>query len=154
MSQKEVIINVGLPGSGKSTYAIEYIQKNKNLNSIICSADDYFINSSGKYVYVPSKIKNAHDDCKKKFVDALHDPNIDVIIVDNTNLQKMHRDWYVNKARENGVKVKIVLAKDFEKFLNAPEDKKMHWLELFAKRYLHGVDLQTLQRMLTKYDPV
>ena len=45
-------------------------------------------------------------------------------------------------------------AKDFEKFLNASEDKKIYWLELFAKRNLHGVDLQTLKRMLTKYDPV
>ena len=35
-------------------------------NGIIASADDYFINSNGVYVYDPSKIADAHAFCKAK----------------------------------------------------------------------------------------
>ena len=56
----------GLPGSGKSFLVEKIIQGYGAENVSVCSADSYFITSEGNYVWVQSRLKDAHMDCQKR----------------------------------------------------------------------------------------
>jgi uridine kinase len=83
---KQVIAMRAIPGSGKSTFA-KYIFENtisKNKTSIIVSVDDFFLTNQ-EYKFDRTKIADANKFCYKNFVQAITN-NIDVVIIDNTNL--------------------------------------------------------------------
>lgn len=88
-----VIIMQGVSGSGKSTYA-RNVQRSRNASAETCwivSADDYFVDSEGRYNFDPSKLGEAHATCFARVLDLLRmagdvDPARSMcIIVDNTN---------------------------------------------------------------------
>jgi NEDD4-binding protein 2 len=84
----QVIAMRAIPGSGKSTLAKQLIAKAKSegKTTLICSADDFFYQlGNGTYAFDRTRISEAHKYCFKKFIKAISD-NIDLIIVDNTNL--------------------------------------------------------------------
>jgi tRNA uridine 5-carbamoylmethylation protein Kti12 len=105
---KTVIILRGIPGSGKSTVA-KLIQSLGWLNQIrICSADDYFIDrQTNEYKWNPRLLGEAHEYCKQNFVKAIRN-EIDIIIVDNTNIKHKDFCFYKEVARQNNYKT-IVL---------------------------------------------
>jgi predicted kinase len=100
----KVILTVGPPGVGKTTWIKNYVA-NINEPYVICSADHYF-EKEGKYVYEPSKIGLAHNSCFEKFVNALRS-EIPLIFIDNTNVIKEQRAKYINKANEYGYEVEV-----------------------------------------------
>ena len=55
-------------GSGKSTLANKIRQKyvDANKRGVICSADDYFYDSRGNYMWDPNRLTEAHEFCKQK----------------------------------------------------------------------------------------
>jgi uridine kinase len=59
-----MFINRGLPGSGKSTLSkrIKYIYE----TTVICSADDYFMDSNDNYNFDINKRPQAHQVAKEK----------------------------------------------------------------------------------------
>ena len=65
----------GIPGSGKSTYC-------KNLDGIVCSADDWFMRS-GVYKFDFRELGKAHGECLKKFMEAIMEGKD--VVVDSTN---------------------------------------------------------------------
>lgn len=76
-------------------------------SSIICSADEYFYNlGQGSYKHDPSKIADAHKYCFKKFIDAIKN-NVNLIIVDNTNLSAWEISPYKMYAETHDYNVKI-----------------------------------------------
>lgn len=83
----KVSIMRGVPGSGKSTF----VQKLKDENTVVCSADDYVYVDG---VFQPSLLNEAHKKCFRKYVEALDD-NTDHIIVDNTNLKAWETSPYI-----------------------------------------------------------
>lgn len=101
---KPVIILRGVSGSGKSTLA-DFLYFNlfdaglsKN---VICCADDYFIDkNTRKYVFDITKLGAAHKWCQKKFDEALIDPDVNVVIVSNTNTKESDFKYYLEKAKE------------------------------------------------------
>lgn len=125
---KTVTIMRGISGSGKSTY----IKKNFDSSAVICSADHFFIDSSGDYKFDPSKLGAAHSKCKQKFKDAL-ESGVTAIVVDNTNTMLKEMKLYVELALFFNYKVNIVR-------LEAPVD-------VCAKRNAHGVPSEVVQRM-------
>lgn len=87
----KIIILRGLSGSGKSMLA--NIINNTYENSVIFSADQYFIDKEGNYKFVKEDLQKAHQHCYDKINEHLHyiENNLKenvkphTLIIDNTN---------------------------------------------------------------------
>lgn len=137
---KTVIIPVGLPGSGKSTYANKLLEEHKRdtISFVKVSADDYFVAlGNGEYAFDPRKLGGAHQSCQNLFRQAL-DKGIHTVYVDNTNLMREHRKFYVELAREYGYAVQYVVF---------PKPKNVAELDTLASRQIHGVPWEGMLRM-------
>lgn len=82
-NELKCVLMRGYPGCGKSFKAKEMASEWGN--TVICSADDYWITPEGKYNFDASKLKLAHDSCFNIFKKAIADGKN--VIVDNTNLK-------------------------------------------------------------------
>jgi predicted kinase len=106
-TDRYVIIIRGTSGSGKSTFANLFAEP-----KVICTADDFFYDEGGKYNFDPSKLGDAHGQCRNKFECAVKDKSIKTIIVANTNTKSSEFSHYIEIAREYGLKViSVVLEK-------------------------------------------
>lgn len=94
---KRIIILRGTQNSGKSTVAKLFGE-----NSIICCADDYFTDNWGNYNFDPNLLGVAHRICREKFINALDDPDIDTIVVANTNATQKDFQFYIDSAEQHG----------------------------------------------------
>jgi len=137
---KKVVIVVGLPGSGKSTLADKMLEEHKRdvVSFVKVSADDYFVaNGNGEYLFDPSKLGEAHQSCQNLFKQAC-EQGIHTIFVDNTNLMREHRKFYVDMALFYGYTVEYVIL---------PVPKNVAELEDLHNRQIHGVPWQGMLRM-------
>lgn len=82
----------GWPGSGKSTVAENIANK---LGGVIVSTDDFFM-ENGVYKFDASKVVANHEKCKILAFKLLEEGRI--VIVDNTNILKVHAKPYVDFA--------------------------------------------------------
>jgi len=101
---KKVIILRGVPGSGKSKYALDITAGTDPYR--ICSADQYF-EHGGRYYFDPLKLSEAHNFCFGRFLEALLD-GYSLIVVDNTNIHHWEYENYEKAAKLVGYKVEIV----------------------------------------------
>lgn len=99
--KKVVFILRGVSGSGKSSVAEELI---KGRRGIICTADDYF-DVDGEYKFDSRKLGDAHSYCQSKFVDALIDNAVDVVVVANTNTTERDFSFYQTNGKAHGADV-------------------------------------------------
>jgi len=96
---KELTLLRGAPGSGKSTFA-------KTLGGLHIEADMFFI-KDGEYKFDYTKIKDAHNDCKRKVHKAMH-PSLfrrlfyNTVVVSNTFTQEWEMRFYEIIARKYG----------------------------------------------------
>jgi predicted kinase len=102
----------GLPGSGKSS-----------LKSVIdhfvwCEADDLFTNARGKYTFVPSRIKEAHEQCYAKaetamqYLDEVSWDNQQTVVVANTFTQDWEMQRYFDLAELLGWRVTTIVVEN------------------------------------------
>lgn len=137
----------GIPGSGKSTRARQYTTP-----ELICSADDYFIQPDGKYLFQPHKLADAHSTCLRKFISIVHKdsdiPDDDLVaVVDNTNLRRREYEPYVQVAELAGVPV------EFCEFVPPRELVELsEYLKLCAARNSHGVSLAKCTAMASIFE--
>lgn len=136
-----LVIFRGLPGSGKSTAARTLYEEtiNKGLTAVICSADSFMIDEQGQYAFDPNNLKRCHSSCFE-LARASINANIDVVIIDNTNVCRWEYQHYVRLGKQAGYVVEVVeVGNKFD-------------LELYAHRNQHSVPIATLQKMAARWE--
>ncbi|WAQ99673.1 N42L2-like protein [Mya arenaria] len=133
---KLLIIVRGLPGSGKTTLA----RALKLQSGSVFSTDDYFMKGQ-QYEYKPEQLTDAHQWNRDRAKEAMKLGQSPVVI-DNTNTQKWEFKPYVNIA--NNFKYHIELMEPDTPWKFKPKE--------CAKRTVHGVPLDHIQRMLDRYE--
>ena len=105
---KHVIILQGVPGSGKSFYANEFVARTQ-AKSVVCSADDYFYQLGGgtKYAFDARQLGAAHGACFRKFIASVQE-GVEVVVVDNTNTTVSEISPYVLGGEAYGYEVEII----------------------------------------------
>lgn len=120
----------GVSGAGKSTYVKTHFPK-----AFICSADSFFYNEKGEYLFNPNLLGRAHETCRKKFAKALKNKE-PLIVVDNTNTRFWEMKPYINATREVGYKLKFIR-------LEIP-------VEVATGRNLHNVPEEAIRKMASR----
>eukprot|EP00731_Ephydatia_muelleri_P039144 Em1145g1a len=137
VSHKRVMVVVrGLPGSGKTTLAETLVGS----TGVICSTDDYFM-TRGRYIFDPSKLEHCHEQNRLRVQNAL-EMGYSPVIVDNTNTTVKEMKPYFKLAKQYGYLVQ----------LKEPETGWKFDVEELARRNIHGVSSDTLQKMLQRYE--
>ena len=131
----------GVPGSGKSflaTHCSEYL--NDFTKVAICSADSFFIESSG-YKFSPKRLPKSHTHCLELFLQAL-DEGKELVIVDNTNSKRWEYSIYAYLSSILGCKFYI---------LEVPCPSK-RVLETFRSRNQHSVDSTAALKIFERWE--
>lgn len=121
---KQVIILIGIPGSGKSHFC-------SDKEASIVSADSFFM-KDGEYQFDVSELSQAHNACMKEFISYVQDKK-SLIIVDNTNTTIEQIAPYYSVAKAFGYSVQL------RKIVCDPV--------IAAKRNTHNVPYSTCKRM-------
>lgn len=147
---KYLLILRSVPGGGKSTYAKKLKQRflcfcfahgKGYFDGSICSADDYFLRPDKIYDWNKKLLPNAHNWCYLKIKDCMRFGN-NLIILDNTNIRKKDYQNYVDLAKECGYTVK-------ERIIGKID---ISMAETYAKRNIHNVPLETIKRMIERFE--
>jgi predicted kinase len=115
----DLILLRGLPGSGKSTLG-DIIQQ-----SSVISADDFFIDSKGEYVFDATKLKEAHNMCQQKCAERMR-LELSKIVVANTFTQTWEMQPYFDMAERYHYRVHTLVVENrhgAKNIHNVPEDK-------------------------------
>ena len=88
----------GIPGCGKSTLAKELLDK--NVVQYIFEADQYFVDSTGNYVFDAVKLKFAHEHCQANTTSKLSEGFS--VAVSNTSTTEREVATYQKIAEQCG----------------------------------------------------
>ena len=96
--ENKLILLRGVPGSGKSTAAKLFG------NVPHFEADMFFTQSDGSYKFDPSKLKDAHNWCRHKTMDAMKEGH-PIVVVSNTFVNEWEMETYYLLAHDLGYQV-------------------------------------------------
>lgn len=130
----------GLPGSGKSTSVQKFINMIDYISFMICSADDWFVDDEGRYVFDTSKLFAAHKYCKTAARKAMS-LQLDFVVVDNTNTTWSEMKDYVKYAIKYNYDIVLVEPKTSWKFD----------VDILTEKNSHGVPRETIKKMLDRW---
>lgn len=102
---KELILFRGLPGSGKTTLA-------KILVDVVFSADDYFTDSDGNYLFNQYHIREAHALCQYNVEQAMEGLSRSKIGVANTFTQDWEMNPYFSLAAKYGYRIHSIIVEN------------------------------------------
>lgn len=141
---KRVYILRGLPGAGKSTvagmlaFSRDFHKLPGDRLAVVCSADEYFIQSDGSYNWQAVLLPTAHEACFEKFCRALY-ASVDTIIVDNVNYRRAHFVRYIEQARKFNYEVTEITVGDLD-------------VDRSVTNNTHGVPRETIERMVERWE--
>jgi predicted kinase len=121
----DLILLRGVPGSGKSTFANVILQQPNNNPQEVLSADDFFVNNEGDYIFDDTKIKEAHNYCQFRCSERMRQ-EISRIVVANTFTQEWEMDIYYEMAKRYNYRVHSVIIENRhgnENIHGVPKDK-------------------------------
>lgn len=124
----------GLPGAGKSTWAQE-----NHPGAHVCSADSYFLDDEGVYMFNSALISEAHASCLRRFTEILaaiekdSENSPEVVVVDNTAIRAWEISPYYNLSRAFDHDVRII---------HIQCDA-----ETAHSRNIHGVPMERVEKM-------
>lgn len=101
-----LILIRGISGSGKSTFAKEFMEKNSK--SYLHLEADMFFNKGGDYKFDPSQLKDAHSWCQEETKKELDKGGR--VLVSNTFTRKWEMQAYLDMAVELNVDVIVYRA--------------------------------------------
>jgi predicted kinase len=133
---RKLYILCGVPGSGKSQWAMQKLQEPAHEETVICSANGYFVQPDGAFAYDRAKLSAAHEHCMRSCAEQIVHYGAPIVIIDNTNMTRWERSPYDLLGRAHGYEVNFVY------FHCDPE--------VAANRNIHGVPLETIHRMLAR----
>jgi uridine kinase len=117
-----VLVLRAVSGAGKSTLADIF---NTKFGWVVVCADDYFTDADGNYNFDATKLGIAHNECQKKFMEALSDPSTEGIVVANTNTKDSDWAFYKQEAEKVGAKVVVMVIENHhggKDIHNVPEE--------------------------------
>jgi predicted kinase len=125
----------GLPGSGKSTFALNLVGS----DFLVCEADKYFM-VDGEYKFDGSKLKEAHESCRTMVETYMKDSLVNdqfyrEIVVSNTFTQEWEMQPYYDLAKQYGYMVFTVIVEN----RHGGENQ-------------HGVPSEAIQRMKDRFE--
>jgi len=138
--QKFILLIRGLPGSGKTSLS-DMIGLSPQ--PVICSADDYFINEAGDYVFDSKQLAEAHKACQVKASVAISlDKNV---VVHNTFTERWELEPYLQMAfwgAPSQVAHRVIVVSTFD---GGCDDAAL------AKRNSHGVSIEAIAVMRKRW---
>lgn len=136
-NQGELILLRGLPGSGKSTLAKVILQIRDTDEPEVLSADDFFINQNGEYVFDGSKIKEAHNYCQFRCSERMRQQKSRIVVA-NTFTQEWEMKIYFDMAERYNYRVHTVVVENrhgHENIHGVPEDKLQQMKDRFEIKF-------------------
>ena len=127
---KELFLLRGLPGAGKSTLA-------RVLSDALTGhfeADMYFVDEHGNYNFDVSKLRDAHEWCKRQVESVMGPHGFDIVIVSNTFTQEWEMKPYFELAEKYGYRVYSIIVENRHGGINehgVPDNKLTQMKERF-----------------------
>lgn len=121
----DLILVRGLPGSGKSTLSNIILKWPSTGKPDVLSADDFFMNENGDYLFNGSKLKEAHHDCQNRCALKMRN-GVDRIVVANTFTEEWEMEPYFEIAKMYNYRVHTIVVENRHKsqnIHNVPKDK-------------------------------
>lgn len=121
----DLILLRGVPGCGKSTLGEVILLTNQSNNQDVLSADNFFINEKGDYVFDSTKLKEAHNECQVKCADRMRN-QFSKIVVANTFTQEWEMEPYFMMAERYNYRVHTIVVENRhggKNVHNVPEEK-------------------------------
>jgi len=139
--QKYILLIRGLPGSGKTS--LSDIIMGRDPQAVTCSADDYFINTAGEYVFDRHALVEAHKACQARAGVAISlDKNV---IVHNTFTERWELEPYFQMAfwgESSQEAHKVIVVSTFD---GGCDDAAL------AERNSHGVPVESIAAMRERW---
>jgi hypothetical protein len=151
---KRLVIMRGVPGSGKSTRAMEVAGGD---DGCIFSADKYFVRD-GVYRFDMNEIWPAHKQCRIKSSEAMA-AGRPLVIIDNTNIRVRDIKPYAKEGLKHGYEVTVEYPTSewwvrLERLLRNRDDNWPRLLkvaDMLAGKNVHGVNRETIISMMEKW---
>jgi predicted kinase len=128
-----LIVLMAISGAGKDHFAAHSMPKAETL----ASADDWFKQLDGSYVFNPTELGAAHGDCFRRVIEALLMKH-ELIVVNNTNTSIAEIAPYMMAAQAYGAEARIICLRIDPK--------------IAAARNIHGTPLATVEKMAKRLD--
>jgi predicted kinase len=120
----DLILLRGLPGSGKSTIGDIMLFTGQN-NQDVLSADNFFIDRDGNYLFDATRLKEAHNDCQQKCAERMK-MQFSKIVIANTFTQEWEMEKYFEMADRYRYRVHSLIVENrhgSQNIHDVPEDK-------------------------------